>query len=266
MEEKYSEEAENLEAKKTLIAEALKVAESECTTPEELEEQLTAIRDVQKRWRGVGRVAHREFAALGDSYREACDAVYAKRSILEEAKRAEQAAAVAAIEENIGACADAGWDSDAAEVAANVVGVLQSYRELDPATPGYEELGAKVQGLIRTQLESEPGAYKGTMLDPERSASQREKLIAKAEGFAPDEPEKTEGKSPEEIAEQLRAALADRALGGVLSKLGGRSARDVVAELRAEWAQVGLVPGAAGTALTQRFDAVCERVLAGEGE
>ncbi len=264
--EKISPEDRNLlrVLENRAVDEALAIAEKACTTPEELEEQLSSVRSVQKRWRETGRVSRRDFAALNDSYREACDKVYAKRSILEEAEREALAKAVSAIEEIIGDCADAGWDTDAAEVAAKVVGAFHNYRELDVKAPGYEELGTKLQGLIRSQLESEPAAYKGTALDPERSAAAREKLIAKAENFAPEAPSQSEGKTPEEIAKELQDALAKRALGH--SKLGGRTADEVVGELRAEWAEVGLVPGAAGTALTERFQQICERILAGEGE
>lgn len=266
LEEKFSEEADNLEAKTQLIKDVETLAAKECTTPETLEEHLGAVRELQGRWREIGKVAHREFAALNDAYKEACDKVYAKRSILEDAKREAQAAVVADLEEKISECSDAGWDSDASEVAANVVSVVHTYRELDAAMPGYEELGNKVASLVRAQLESEPAAYKGTVLDPERSAAARESVIAKAESMAPDEPEENEGKTPEEIADKLRAALADRALGGVLSRTGGRPASEIVAELKAEWSEIGLVPGAAGAALAERFEAVCARILGAEGE
>lgn len=266
LEEKFSEEADNLEAKTQLIKDVETLAAKECTTPETLEEHLGAVRELQGRWREIGKVAHREFAALNDAYKEACDKVYAKRSILEDAKREAQAAVVADLEEKISECSDAGWDSDASEVAANVVSVVHTYRELDAAMPGYEELGNKVASLVRAQLESEPAAYKGTVLDPERSAAARESVIAKAESMAPDEPEENEGKTPEEIADKLRAALADRALGGVLSRTGGRPASEIVAELKAEWSEIGLVPGAAGAALAERFEAVCARILGAEGD
>jgi len=266
LEEKFSEEADNLEAKTQLIKDVETLAAKECTTPETLEEHLGAVRELQGRWREIGKVAHREFAALNDAYKEACDKVYAKRSILEDAKREAQAAVVADLEEKISECSDAGWDSDASEVAANVVSVVHTYRELDSAMPGYEELGNKVASLVRAQLESEPAAYKGTVLDPERSAAARESVIAKAESMAPDEPEENEGKTPEEIADKLRAALADRALGGVLSRTGGRPASEIVAELKAEWSEIGLVPGAAGAALAERFEAVCARILGAESE
>ena len=261
LEEKFSEEAENLEAKTLLIKEVESLAAQECETPEALQEQLAAVREMQSRWREIGRVAHKEFTAINAAYKEACDKVYAKRELLTKAEREAEAAVIASLEEQISECADAGWDSDAADVAKKVVAIRQGYRDLDANIEGYEELGARVATLIRSQLESEPAAYKGTALDPERSAAAREKIIAKAEEIAP-EPEDNEGKSPEEIADKIREALADRALGGVLSKTAGRPAPEIVAELREQWSEIGPVPGAPGTELVARFDAVCERILA----
>ncbi len=261
LEEKFSEEAENLEAKTLLIKEVEALAAKECESPEHLQEQLSAVREMQSRWREMGRVAHKEFTAINAAYKEACDKVYAKRELLTKAEKEAEAALIASLEEQISECADAGWDSDAADVAKNVLAIRQTYRGLDPSVEGYEELGARVATLIRSQLESEPAAYKGTALDPERSAAAREKLIAKAEEIAP-EAQDNEGKSPEEIADKIREALADRALGGVLSKTGGRPASEIIAELREEWSEIGPVPGAPGTELIARFDAVCERILA----
>jgi hypothetical protein len=65
------------------------------------------------------------------------------------------------------------------------------------------------------------------------------------------------------MAERLRDALADNALGGVLSKTGGRSPTEIVRELRDEWAGVGPGPGARGTELRRRFDDACGRALGG---
>ena len=128
------------------------------------------------------------------------------------------------------------------------------------------ELGPKVETLIRTQLESEPDAYKGSVLDLDRSKEAYEALIAKADQLAPQEEEEDDDKNPEQMAEKLRAALADRALGGVLSKDSGPSAAERVEALRSEWAQVGPVPGVAGSSLNERFEASCKLALGSQGE
>lgn len=256
LEDALSELSENLEAKQALIREIEELVASEGA----VEEQISAVREIQRRWRDIGNVARQEFEALGEAYKAACDAVYAKREAAADAQREAQIAVIKTLEEQIVTCADAGWDSDAGEIAKTVLEVRATYQALEPSIDGYEELGAKVASLIRSQLESEPGAYKGTALDPERSKEAREKLIAKGKAWAPEELN-TSSASPEDIAAKLRGALADRALGGVLSKTGGRTPEELVAELRGEWATIAPLPGASGAALLEQFEAVCTGIL-----
>jgi hypothetical protein len=66
----------------------------------------------------------------------------------------------------------------------------------------------------------------------------------------------------EQIAAQLKAALSDRALGGVLSKNSGRPPTELIAELRESWARLGPVPGPEGEALESRFESACTKALA----
>ena len=56
------------------------------------------------------------------------------------------------------------------------------------------------------------------------------------------------------MAARLRAALADRALGGVLSKQSERSVGEIIREARESWARLGPVPGPEGVALETRFE------------
>ena len=56
------------------------------------------------------------------------------------------------------------------------------------------------------------------------------------------------------------AALADRALGGVLSKRPTKEKIEAnVRDARESWALLGPVPGAEGVALEQRFEQACDR-------
>jgi hypothetical protein len=112
-------------------------------------------------------------------------------------------------------------------------------------------------------LESEPDAYKGSVLDLDKSKEAYEALIAEADELAPEDVGEADTSDSESMAERLRDALADRALGGVLSRDAGVSAVDRIAEIRAKWAAVGPVPGTAGTALDERFAASCALALTG---
>jgi hypothetical protein len=258
-EEQQSELEDNLEAKQSLIKEIEELASADG----EVEEQIDAVRSLQRRWRDIGKVAHRVYEELNESYKAACDKVYAKREAAEEAARAAERALVTDLEEQIVECSDAGWDSDAAEVARKVLDIRTRYLQMESTIEGRAELGVKVEALIRSQLEAEPDAYKGSVLDLDRSKEAYEALISKAEELAPQEEEAVDDKNPEEMAEKLRAALADRALGGVLSKDVGPSAQERVAALRLEWEGVAPVPGVAGTALKERFEAACQLATGG---
>ncbi len=257
LEDRFAEEAENLETKQALIAEIQGLADAEVSL-DEIEGQISVVRGLQRRWRDIGKVAHKEFAALGDAYRAACDQVYGKRSAIEDAKKAADQELVASLETKIAECSDAGWDSDAAEIAKSVLDIRSTYLGLDASIAGYSDLGAKVSSLIRSQLEAEPAAYAGSVLDPKRSIAARKGILEKAEQFLPEED--SQEATAEEIAEKLRSALADRALGGVLSKTGGRSSQEIVADLKEEWEAISPVPGPEGTMLQQQFEKVCSKL------
>jgi hypothetical protein len=64
----------------------------------------------------------------------------------------------------------------------------------------------------------------------------------------------------EQMAAKLRAALAERALGGVLAR-DAKPARQVVAEARESWQRLGPLPGAEGEELERRFAEACRRAL-----
>ncbi|MBL4633942.1 MAG: DUF349 domain-containing protein [Kofleriaceae bacterium] len=262
LEERFAEEADNLEAKEALVKEVETLAATEVGL-EEIEGQIQQVRDMQRRWRDIGKVAHKEFTAVGDAYKKACDEVYGKREAITEAAREAARVIVTELEKRIVECSDAGWDSDAEDIAKQVLEIRSSYKEMDSQSEGYEALGVKVDTLIRAQLESEPAAYAGSELDPKRSAEARAKLIEQAEELLPPV-EDSDAQSAEEMAESLRAALADRALGGIMSKTGGRSIPEMVAALRADWAEIPPVPGAPGTAAEQRFATLCDTLLAAE--
>ncbi|HWM88800.1 MAG TPA: hypothetical protein VNO33_23275, partial [Kofleriaceae bacterium] len=59
---------------------------------------------------------------------------------------------------------------------------------------------------------------------------------------------------------KLRAALAERALGGVLAR-DAKPVRQVVAEARESWQRLVPLPGEAGEELERRFAEACRRAL-----
>jgi hypothetical protein len=90
------------------------------------------------------------------------------------------------------------------------------------------------------------------------SRQRREKLCARLEELVP--ASESAPQTAEEMAERLRAALADRALGGVLSKEADpRQIKKVLTEVEAAWSRTGPVPGPEGEALDARYAAAVSR-------
>lgn len=263
LEERFAEQDENLEAKQSLLGQLQGLAAVDATSPEEVEAQIEEVRRLQSEWRGIGRVARKDFEELNRAFSNACDEIYSRREIFKEAEKEAEAAMLADLEIKIEDCADAGWDMEGSEVAAKVIEVQTIYRGIESTVAGYEILGDKVSDLIRHQVEADPTAYTNTVLDPERSAAAREALVEKAQELAPEEVEDGEA-TPEDIANRLRDALADNAFGGVLSKTGGRATSEVIRELRAAWCEIGPVPGRRGLVLGEAFERACQRALAAE--
>jgi DNA repair exonuclease SbcCD ATPase subunit len=257
LEDQHAELEENYETKRELIKEVETIAETEG----DVEEQIAALRSLQRKWREIGKVAHRVYEEVNDAYKVACDKVYAKRAEQEAAAKAADIALVTKLDEEIVECADAGWDSDAEEVAKKVLDIRARHLQMDKSIEGYEELGPKIDSLIRSQLESEPDAYKGSVLDLDKSKAAYEALIAEADELAPEDKGEPDTADSESMADRLRDALADRALGGVLSRDAGVSPAERITEIRAKWLLVGPVPGAPGSALDERFAASCALAL-----
>jgi len=70
----------------------------------------------------------------------------------------------------------------------------------------------------------------------------------------------------EQIAEQLRAALAQNAMSSSLAaSTDGRNIVDTVNDMREAWLAIGPAPGEEGAALQQRFESACERALRSAG-
>ncbi|HUS64268.1 MAG TPA: DUF349 domain-containing protein [Kofleriaceae bacterium] len=220
---------------------------------------IREVGDLRREWKRAGQVPHREFEQLSRRIQEACDRVYTRRD------EARTAAALKRRDEVLGPCTeadallDAGGELDEAALAGHVVRARAALRELESAGGATADLRSRVAALIERALAAHPGAFKGTDLDPDQTRKRKEKLVAKVEELAakasaaPAAPA-----SAADMAARLRAALADRALGGVLAK-ETRPVGDQVLEVRDAWRRLGPVPGPAGEELERRFTEACRR-------
>ncbi len=219
------------------------------------------VGELRHQWRRTGQVPPRQFAELSERFKNACDGVFRARDeardAVKNAERAEIEALRAATQEALSA-----EPIDAPALAGKTLELRNAGKRIagDHSEAG-RELRAAIDELCRRAIETQPAAFRGTELDPDASRRRKEKLCARVEELVQVEtPQEGPPTTAEDMAARLRAALADRALGGVLSKhSGGRSADEVVREARESWARLGPVPGPEGLALEQRFEQACQR-------
>jgi len=254
LEQAMGEQQKNLERKQALCEEAEALAES--TDWREAPDQLKGL---QRDWKRIGHVPRRDFDAINKRFRGACDAFFARR----EAHYKELEAEADRKLDDLTRRLDDVLTSNT-EAAERVKELLALRTEVLNARGSRERLAGLRETLRAAQFavaEAHPAELAGTELDPAVSAKRMAKLVARAEELAPSAREASKPMSAAEMAERLKQALSNNALGGVLSKTGGRPMRDVVAELEESWARLGPVPGEEGASLEQRFRAACERSL-----
>lgn len=157
-----------------------------------------------------------------------------------------------------------------AKLVARTLAVRSTLRELAPEGKLKRSLYDQANQMFRSMLAWYRAEFEGTELDPAASEPKKRKLLAKAEELAPPEetekPVEEEAQTPEQMAEKLRAALAQNALSNSLANsTDGRNMADSIAELQDDWLVIGPVPGADGDELEARFASACERALRSAG-
>jgi hypothetical protein len=261
LEKTLGERQANLEAKQSLVERAEALAQ----LPDEndWEGSIRQVGFLRREWRDVGPVPQRDFEVLSRRFFDACDRVYARRDEAKQnllAKRLNEVTEPFAAAEALVGSAGEGQEIDGAALAENVIKARAALREFESSGASLgDEVRERMAALCRRAVEIAPAAFKGTDLDPEQSRKRKERLVAKVEELAkkvaaaPAAPT-----TPQEMAARLKAALADRALGGVLAK-ETRPVGDQVAEARDAWRKLGPVPGEGGEELERRFEDACRR-------
>lgn len=208
-----------------------------------------------------GELAEGELAAAAAEG----DAGEAQADAAEAADAGEDAAADA------DTAADAGETAAAASPSERLLQVREQVRELSLSAADEKSFYELCDRAARACLEREPEAFRGTELDPATSRQRKHKLCARAEELAPAQQGEDAGakqaSTPEEMAERLRAALAQNALSTSLaSSTDGRSTAETIADLELSWLRLGPVLGDEGKDLEQRFRAACERARQAVGQ
>ena len=246
---RHAEEGENLAKKQALIARAQAVADG---APGDggWGKAIGTIKDLQREWKEIGFVPRRDADAVYRAFRAACDALFAKRDEARDSEANEHRAVIDGVRAEIEAVRAGGDD-----VVARAIAVRTKVRELDRG-----DLSGAVVEMVRGVIASHADAVKGTELDPAALRARRDKLIAKAESeLAPKQAAAPAG----DVAAQLKQAMSANAFGDL--RFSGRDPIEVVDELRAQWAEVGLLFDDADRAQATRFDELCKRALDAAG-
>ncbi len=260
VERAIEEFSENLAQKTALCEEVEALAESN----EEPDQAMRKLSEFRRRFRDIGQVSRRDYRTLLERFNTACDRVAGKRDELLRKQETEKRDAVSSQLSALEAALAGDPSSPEIDVVDITVKLRAARRELLGAKRVEKEdreLGAKAAELVVRAVETVPDRFKGTELDPDTSKKRKEKLLAKVEKLVAQKNQASGNNANLDMAAKLKAALADRALGGILSKNDTRVAAETVQEARESWARLGPVPGPDGQALEERFRAACKRAL-----
>ncbi len=249
----------NLERKQALIARAEELLQSS-----QWDAAAAEIKKLQADWKAIGAVRKSQSDQVWQRFRAACDAFFARY------KNRDQLASQAVLEGRQALLLEVeGWlpqegapRQAPADLLERLQGVSTRWRQLRVAGADGSAQDERLLALRHALVAAYPDAFRGSDLDPESNRKRREKLVERAlalvEQLEPAQPEG--GRSVGSVADQLRQALAQNALGGKrAAEERQRAQQEELTQLRNAWSRVGPLPGAEGQTLQQRFDSTCAR-------
>jgi hypothetical protein len=256
--------AGNLRKKEELCARAEALAESEDVTA-----ASEASKRLQAEWKKIGPVRKSKSEAVWQRFRAACDKLFDRYKRRDETRLAEITArreALCAELESFAPPADGAPGPAPPDDLGQRVGAVQAkWRQADELPRDVAAaLDARLARAVETLIQAFPAAFAGSDLDPEANRQKRERLCQEIELLA-DQIAAAEASSPAAtLVERWREALAANTM-GARTEPGktGRTVREEVEAARTAWTRVGPVPGETGRALAARFEAACDRALAG---
>jgi hypothetical protein len=255
-----AEWGENLARKEALCEQAEQLADST-----EWDTAASELKKLQTEWKAIGPVQHAKSEVVWTRFRSAADKFFARyhhrHEVAFAAQLAEHEAIVVGLESLVAL----------EEVPIDLAAQVQSLRTTITNAPHVEGAAATAlhqrwtTALAALVLRS-PAAFAGTDLDPVASRERMERLIAKVESLAPAGEEApvaapAEKSATELLAERLRSALANNALGARPDEVRWRTVGRAVEDAQEAWGRLGWVPGADTGLLEDRFNAACARAM-----
>ena len=254
---KKTEWTENLARKEALCERAEQLAEST-----EWDTAASEVKRLQAEWKTIGPVRHDKSEVVWNRFRSAADKFFERyhdrHNVAAAAQLAEREALVVALE-GLAALEEAPSD------LGDQVQTLRTTISNAPHVAGAAAtaLHQRWTAALATLVSRSPAAFAGTDLDPAANRERMERLIAKIESLVREEaPVAPANKSATELlAERLRTALANNAMGFRPDDSKWRAAGKAVADAQEAWRRIVRVPGEDTDALEDRFKAACTRVM-----
>ncbi len=258
--QRSQEWAENLRRKEGLCEKAEALQDSSDWEPSSNE-----LKRLQAEWRTVGAVKKSRSEAVWQRFRTACDHFFDRyKNRDEHARQSARTAREAICAELESLLPGAGTSAPEADLASRLQAAQTAWRQAG-ALPQDEmsALDARFTQVRDRLVESFPGAFEGTELDPEASRRKAERLVSRLEALL--QALASEGAAPqaqtaEELAARLRNALAANTIGGHAAvEARWQSATAEVESAQLAWKRLGPLTGPAAQELPRRFEAACRR-------
>ena len=262
----FTRKQEDLKQRKEVWSANLARKDALCRRAEELADSsewdaaAAELRRLQAEWKTVGPVRKNKGEALWNRFRAACDKFFDRHKQRDQIAIAERVGAREALVAEVEALAAA--PQDAPEDLLQHVRTLR--RQWDQSAPiphdQLEPLQQRYTAAIEQIVVSRPEKFRGSDIDPEANVERMEKLIARVEKLASDQP--APPTSSEALAAMLREALASNQIGGRPSEeTRWRAAVEEVKQAQAAWRRIGPVPPESARSLNDRFRAACDRIF-----
>lgn len=248
---------ENLARREALCERAEQVAAST-----DWDATASELKKLQAEWKTIGPVSHKQREAIWNRFRAAADGFFQRYHDRHKIAAVEQVAEHAAL---VGTLEGFGALEDAPEDLAAQVQALRTALTSLPRIESAEMTAVheRWRNALAAVVGRWPASFTGTDLDPAATQARLEKLLAKVERLLKsDEPAAGAATSDTaSLAERLRSALAQNAMGVRPDESKWRAARKTVEESQDAWRRIALVPTDETRALAARFEAACARVM-----
>ena len=220
------------------------------------------LKKLQAEWKTIGPVGHKQREAIWNRFRAAADGFFTRyhdrHNIAAAEQVAEHAATVAALE------ALAALEEAPEDLAAQVQALRTTFGGLPRVESGVmQALHERWRAALAALAARWPEVFTGTDLDSAAIQGRLERLLAKVERLLNEDASGTAAPASDtaSLADRLRSALANNAMGVRPDESKWRAARKAVEEAQDAWRRITVVPTDETRALEARFTAACGRVM-----